>query len=232
MTCSPRAGRQTRWSAGTSSSTIKARVRPRAPTRSSGNPATAGGNSELHPGPEPPSSQPAAASAPGGGGGPRDWWPAPGVSREAPRPGLCPFGPQPSRPRRESCCSTLRNAEPKRRREEATGDYGESRRGPRRDGARRTSPKCKQRTGQGKRRHPTSGPSRSREVTTTRAAAGAARGCDGPSRAPAPGAALERGAEAGPRTRQEQSPSSEDSKAAGSSGFSHHDRCPTPKGAS
>ncbi|XP_059260261.1 uncharacterized protein LOC132020155 [Mustela nigripes] len=146
---------------------------------------------------------------PGRGRGGKDWRPASGVPREAPRPGLCPFGRQPSRPRRESCCSTLRNAEPKRRREEVAGDYGDSRRGPRRGGARRTSPKCKQPTRQGKRRHPTPGPARSREVTTTRAAAGAARGCDGLSRAPAPRAAGERGAEAGPRTRQEPSPSSE-----------------------
>ncbi|XP_040346364.1 translation initiation factor IF-2-like [Herpailurus yagouaroundi] len=88
-----------------------------------------------------------------------------GVPPEEPRPGPRPSWPRPSRPRRESCCSTLRNAEPQRRREEAAGDYDDSRRGPRRGGARRTSPEHKQRPRPGKRRRPRLPRTRSLEET-------------------------------------------------------------------
>ena len=146
----------------------------------------------------------------------RAWGAAGGTEARA-----APLWLRPSRLRRESCCSTLRNAEPKRRREEAAGDDGDSRRGPRRGGARRTPPKCKQRSRPGKRGRPTPRRARGLEVTTTRAAAGATWGCDGPSRRPgnagprkAPGPGKKRPLET-PRRRE--------------FGFSVPDQSPTPE---
>lgn len=54
------------------------------------------------------------------------------ATRTAPREGpraSGPAWPRPSRLRRESCCSTLRNAEPQRRRAEAAGDHSDGRPG-------------------------------------------------------------------------------------------------------
>ena len=117
-----------------------------AASRSSGSPGAAGRKRGAVPGLRPRQRRPqlpgAGAVAPRSGRAPaagtRDQtaplrrptpasWAAP---REGPSASL-PAWPRPSRLRRESCCSTLRNAEPRRRRrrEEAEGDHSDGRPG-------------------------------------------------------------------------------------------------------